>query len=225
MPRIRRPADRSEWAAATVVAVVAVWLVIRLLQAALDLLLAAWWVLAALAGGACVTLWAIGRSRTLAAGAAAARLARLRLTLVELDALSPTEFELAVRDLMIRDGLAAQHVGRRGDQAADVKARDPITGRTIVVQCKHTTTAGKVGAPVIYQVNGTAGPAHGADLAVVVTNGAFTRDARAQATAFRIALIDRHTLQRWAHHGTGLRELLALDTRLRSRRYRLRHRG
>lgn len=80
--------------------------------------------------------------------------------------------------LLVRDGLAARHVGQRGDKAADVIALDHATRRTVVVQCKHTTTDAKVGTRVIYEVNGTAGPAHGADLAVVATNGGFTRDAR-----------------------------------------------
>jgi hypothetical protein len=43
---------------------------------------------------------------------------------------------------------------------------------------------------VIYQVNGTARLAHGADPALVVTNGAFTKDAREQARDFGIHLIE-----------------------------------
>lgn len=40
------------------------------------------------------------------------RLARLRLSLEQIDALSPVAFELAVRDLMVRDGIASRHVGQ-----------------------------------------------------------------------------------------------------------------
>ncbi|MEV8099135.1 restriction endonuclease [Kitasatospora sp. NPDC085879] len=84
------------------------------------------------------------------------------------------QFEFAARDLLLRDGCAsARQVGRQCDQAADVIAHHPVHGR-IVVQCKHTKVAGKVGAQVMYQVKGTAGPVHHADVAVVVTNGGLT---------------------------------------------------
>ncbi|AJT70173.1 hypothetical protein T261_8581 [Streptomyces lydicus] len=50
----------------------------------------------------------------------------------------------------------------------------------IVLQAKHTNVGGKVGSAVMYQVKGTAGPVHsrGADTAVAVTHGFFTRDAK-----------------------------------------------
>ncbi|WP_433501742.1 restriction endonuclease (plasmid) [Sphaerimonospora sp. CA-214678] len=131
--------------------------------------------------------------------------------------MNPLAFEFAVRDLMVRDGIDARQVGGRGDKAADVIGHDE-RGYRIVVQCKHTTTGGKVGAPVIYQVNGTAGPAHGADVAVVVTNGSFTQGAQDSAAQFRIHLVDRHALQRWATDGVPLQRLLGLSTPLRFRR-------
>lgn len=137
------------------------------------------------------------------------RLARLRLSLEQIDALSPAAFELAVRDLMIRDGIASRHVGHAGDQAADVIGRDGM-GRAFVAQCKHTRTGSRVGVRVMYEVNGTAGPVHGADVAVVVTNGMFTRDAVAFAQTHGIKLIDRHRLRSWAAEGEGLHALVGL---------------
>jgi restriction system protein len=94
----------------------------------------------------------------------------------------------------------------------------------VVVQCKHTRKERKVGAGVIHEVNGTAGPAHQADVAVVVTNGSFTRDAQDRAARFRMALIGRQELERWTNQGAGIDEMLALGSRVRGRRYRLRHR-
>lgn len=87
------------------------------------------------------------------------RLARLRITLAEFDAMDDEQFEYALRDLLVRDGWAARKVGQAGDQAADVIGARASLGR-IVVQAKHTRVGGKVGSSVMYQVKGTAGPAH-----------------------------------------------------------------
>ncbi|WP_218061775.1 restriction endonuclease [Planobispora rosea] len=191
------------------------------IRAVIGLIFGHWYITASLAGCAVIAaaVWyrwilAADRRRT-------ERLAALRFGLPEIDAMTPTEFELATRDLMIRDGIRARHVGQRGDQAADVIGRDH-TGDVIVVQCKHTTTGGRVGSSVVYQVNGTAQPAHGADIAVIVTNGSFTRDARRHAQAFRIHLLGRDELARWATDGLTLHRLLRLSPPLRRWR-RLRH--
>ena len=121
-------------------------------------------------------------------------------------------FEFALRDLMLRDGCSsARRVGQAGDQCADVIAEHPAYGR-IVIQAKHTTVGAKVGSHVMYQVNGTAKPVHGADIAVIVTNGSLTRDAKAWGDRHGIRWIDRVLLQRWAEEGHALGELLRLPT-------------
>ncbi|MFB7810525.1 restriction endonuclease [Streptomyces virginiae] len=140
------------------------------------------------------------------------RLARLRITLSELDVMDDQQFEYALRDLLVRDGWAATKVGRGGDQAADVIGALIPLGR-IVVQAKHTRVGGKVGSSVMYEVKGTAGPAHRADHAVVVTNGSFTRDAMAWGDRHGIHWIDRDRLDQWAHEGKALHELLRLPSR------------
>ncbi|MFF1478257.1 restriction endonuclease [Streptomyces sp. NPDC058301] len=132
----------------------------------------------------------------------------------QLDAMDDRAFEEALRDLMIRDGWRALRVGGGGDQAADVIAEQPLLGRA-VLQAKHTRTGAKVGAPVLYAVKGTAGPVHGAQHAVVVTSGGFTRDARAWGARPHIHLVDRERLHQWAQDGAALHELLALPTRPR----------
>ncbi|WP_370131542.1 restriction endonuclease [Streptacidiphilus sp. EB103A] len=198
-----------------IVLVLLVWLV----QAAAvlgRLLVAGWPILAALMAGALVVGALRLRRRVAADRRRAEHLARLRLTLTEIDALDDQQFEFALRDLMIRDGCTARQVGQQGDQAADVIAEDPLRGR-IVLQAKHTKVGGKVGSQVMYQVNGTAGPVHGARFAVVVTNGSFTRDAKAWGEKHHVHWVDRDRLRLWAEHGTPLPDLLRLPVAARRR--------
>ncbi|MEU0640582.1 MULTISPECIES: restriction endonuclease [Streptomyces] len=169
-----------------------------------------WWpllLLALIAAGA----WLLWRRGTAAARHQLSRrlLARLRISADDLDAMDDRAFELALRDLLVRDGWSARHVGRHGDQAADVIAEHPRFGR-LVVQAKHTRTGAKVGSQVMYQVKGTAGPVHGAHTAVVVTNGGFTRDATTWGRRHDIGCVDRARLHAWADSGEPLHQLLGL---------------
>ncbi|MFF2898617.1 restriction endonuclease [Streptomyces sp. NPDC057966] len=122
------------------------------------------------------------------------------------------EFEFALRDLLVRDGWTARQVGQKGDQAADVIGQHTQRGR-IVLQAKHTTVGGKVDSKVMYQVKGTAGPVHRADIAVVVTNGGFTRDAKEWGERHQVHWVDRERLRQWAHDGVPLHTLLRLPAR------------
>ena len=137
------------------------------------------------------------------------RLGRLRYTMEEIDAMTPTAFEVACRDLMRRDGLTARHVGGANDQAADVIATDHA-GRVTVVQCKHTTCGKNVGVGVMYEVKGTASFSHRASIAIVATNGGFSAPARDWASRHGLHLVDRATLDRWAGHGHALHEVLGI---------------
>lgn len=223
--RIRRPSSVEEWVGAAAVGLVAALLAVRALEALAAWLLRTWWAIPTLTAAAAATAWVRIGARRRRDRAAARRLARLRYDLDAIDAMSAAEFEQAIRDLMIRDGMRAQHVGGRGDFAADIIATHPPTRRRVVVQCKHTAVNARVGPSVIHEVNGTAGPAHNAHVAVVVTNGGFTRTARERADLFRIALVDREALDRWAARGESLPDMLALGSRLAGRRHRLPHRS
>ncbi|MFF4341852.1 restriction endonuclease [Kitasatospora sp. NPDC001540] len=208
--RPRRPRGTGEVLAAAAVAVAALVALAPAVAAAGRALVRGWPVLAALAGAAVIGT-AVWRAAVRAARRAAAeRLATLRLSLTGIDALGDQEFEFALRDLLVRDGWSAQKVGQQGDQAADVIGRHPVLGR-IVLQAKHTRVGAKVGSHVMYQVKGTAGPAHGADIAVVVTNGGFTRDAKAWGDRHAVHWVDRDRLRLWAEHGHALHELLRLQ--------------
>ncbi|MFB9712508.1 MULTISPECIES: restriction endonuclease [Streptosporangium] len=198
---------------------ITVYFAVKAIRALGDFVFHHWYIGVLLAGCviAAATVW--GRWRVITARRQAERLRSLRLTLSQLDAMTPTDFERAVRDLMIRDGVSAKHVGQRGDKAADVIGRDH-RGQIIVVQCKHTTTGAKVGARVMYEVNGTAVSVHGADYAMVVTNGSFTRDARQMADHFGIRLLGREDLNRWAAGGVPVQRFAGSAALLRRRRLR-----
>ncbi|KNE82503.1 restriction endonuclease [Streptomyces fradiae] len=211
-PGLRKPRGAGEHAAAGLVALAAAAVLTDVAIAVWNTMLGHWPVVAALAAGACAYgTWHLSCSLR-ARRERAARLATLRLTLAQIDALDDQQFEHALRDLLIRDGWQARQVGRQGDQAADVIGQDRQRGR-IVLQAKHTGVGGKVGVQVMYQVKGTAGPVHRADHAVVVTNGSLTRDAKAWGDRHRIHWIDRDRLRQWAEHGLPLHELLRLPGR------------
>jgi restriction system protein len=182
-----------------------------LLVTVVNWLLAHWWILAVV--GALVTMvgggWMYHRRQE--ARWEAVRAQGLRYGLSQLDALHHSRFEDAVRDLMRRDGCHdAARVGGGGDLGADVKATDPY-GRRWVIQCKHRRNglAGSaVGTPDLQVLNGTARQVHGADVAVIVTNGRVTAPAVKFAKQQRLHVVDRHTLGLWASGSRPLWELL-----------------
>ncbi|MEU8516841.1 restriction endonuclease [Kitasatospora sp. NPDC048722] len=210
--RLRRPRGATETAAAGLTVLAAVVWLIEAASAGVRVAERYWPVLAVLAAMAAVVTAAWWARRRAADLRRAQRLATLRLSLERIDALGDQEFEHALRDLLVRDGWSARKVGQKGDQAADVIGQHPALGR-IVVQAKHTKVGAKVGSQVMYQVKGTAGPAHGADSAVVVTNGAFTRDAKAWGDQHRVHWVDRGRLRQWAEDGIALHDLLRLPPR------------
>ncbi|MBG7704688.1 restriction endonuclease [Streptomyces sp. MC1] len=190
-----------------VTAVFAVALVVTVV----NWLLVHWWIpaiagaLVVLAGGG----WLYNRQQQ--ARWEAVRAQGLRYGLAQLDALHHTRFEYAVRDLMRRDSCQdAVRVGGGGDLGADVKATDPY-GRRWVIQCKHRRNglAGSaVGTPDLQVLNGTARQVHGADVAVIVTNGRVTAPAVNFAKQQRLHVVDRHTLGVWASGSRPLWEVL-----------------
>ncbi|GAA2229890.1 hypothetical protein GCM10010104_23710 [Streptomyces indiaensis] len=103
-----------------------------------------------------------------------------------------------------------QRVGGGGDLGADVKATDPL-GRRWVIRCKHRRDGARgsvVGTPDPQVLNGTARQVHGADVAVIVTNGRVTRPAVTFAKQQLLRVVDRQTLAVWASGSRPLWELL-----------------
>ncbi|MFJ5030228.1 restriction endonuclease [Streptomyces sp. NPDC088560] len=211
--RTRRPArSRRQRADGRLIGLlVAAALGITLVVAVVNWLLAHWWILAVVAVLAALVGGGWFYQRQQGARWEAVRAQGLRYALPELDALHHTRFEDAVRDLMRRDGCQdALRVGGGGDLGADVKATDPY-GRRWVIQCKHRRNglAGSaVGTPDLQVLNGTARQVHGADIAVIVTNGRVTAPAVAFAEQQRLHVVDRHALGVWASGSRPLWELL-----------------
>ncbi|WP_405798187.1 restriction endonuclease [Streptomyces sp. NBC_01506] len=187
-------------------AVVAVGLVAAVVQ----WLLAHWWVLifAVLIAAGAAGLW-LQQARQRAEWERV-RARALRLRIAELDSLDHRAFEFAIRDLMRRDGCEAEQLGGAGDNACDVRATDPV-GRVWAIQCKHRRDGdhgSAVGVGVLQQVNGTARQIHGADIAVVLTNGRFSSKAVPWGREHRIHLVDRRVLGEWAAGSRPLWDLL-----------------
>ncbi|MFJ4814494.1 restriction endonuclease [Streptomyces sp. NPDC088801] len=210
--RPRRPSKRQQQKdAQLIVFAVLAAAVIGLVVMVVNWLIAHWWVL--LVTLVLAVLAGIGRlsNRRQQARWNAVRAQGLRYGLPQLDALHHAKFEEAVRDLMRRDGCQdAQRVGGGGDLGADVKATDPL-GRRWVIQCKHRRNGVRgsaVGTPDLQVLNGTARPVHGADIAVIVTNGRVTRPAVDFAKQQRLHVVDRQTLAVWASGSRPLWELL-----------------
>ncbi|XIG72409.1 restriction endonuclease (plasmid) [Streptomyces sp. SGAir0957] len=210
--RLRAPRGRREQVAAALVALAVATMLGQAATALWRAIVRGWPLAVAVAMAALLAAawWQIRRVRL--RRAQAALVAVLRLPLDRIDSLGDAEFEFALRDLLVRDGWSAQRVGQAGDQAADVIGQRAQHGR-IVLQAKHTTVGGKVDSKVMYQVKGTAGPVHKADVAVVVTNGGFTRDAKAWGEQHQVHWVDRERLRQWAEDGVPLHTLLRLPAR------------
>ncbi|WP_329208336.1 restriction endonuclease [Streptomyces sp. NBC_00683] len=140
----------------------------------------------------------------------AVRKMQFSLPIGHVDKISPLDFEKMIKKLMERDGLKAEVIGGRGDQAVDVLAVN-LAGKRIAVQCKHTVTGRKVSSTVLYQLNGTAGDVYNASESVVVTNGHFTKDAAAWGARHGIQLIDRDALAGWSERADHLYQVVALE--------------
>ncbi|MFB9739428.1 restriction endonuclease [Streptomyces thermocoprophilus] len=209
-PAGRRPARRSKKQDDQLALLGAGVLVLGLVITVVHWLLVHWWILliaaviAAVAGG----LW-LQQARQRAEWERV-RARALRMRIAELDALDHRAFEFAVRDLMRRDGCQAEQLGGAGDNACDVRAVDPM-GRVWAIQCKHRRDGDRgsaVGVGVLQQVNGTARQIHGADVAVVLTNGRFSSKAIPWGAEHRIHLVDRRLLAEWAAGSRPLWDLL-----------------
>ncbi|MET7766673.1 restriction endonuclease [Streptomyces sp. NPDC005393] len=173
-------------------------------------LLVHWWILllAAVVAAAAGGFWA--QQMRQRAEWERVRARALRLRMAELDALDHRAFEFAVRDLMRRDECRAERLGGASDNACDVRAVDPM-GRVWAIQCKHRRDGDRgsaVGVGVLQQVNGTARQIHGADVAVVLTNGRFSSKAIPWGAEHRIHLVDRRLLGEWAAGSRPLWDLL-----------------
>jgi len=127
------------------------------------------------------------------------RQAELDRNVAATDGMTGQQFEQYIARLMRRDGLHHVEVcGGSGDLGADVRAYTP-DGRRVVVQCKRYSKS--LGDPHVQKFNGTPWQIHGADVAVLVTTGRPTNNARQLAQRCGIVLVDRDALAVWATDG------------------------
>lgn len=130
----------------------------------------------------------------------AAYVARLG-TLQGLQSPSPTDFELAVQELLKSWGYPeVRHTGGGGDLAADLICRD-TAGYMTVVQCKRYASGNLVGSPEIQKFVGMIFAHHRAHHGIFVTTSGYTQPALNLARQHNIRTIDGNELvshvQQW----------------------------
>jgi HJR/Mrr/RecB family endonuclease len=104
--------------------------------------------------------------------------------------LSPSEFEVYVRDLLSMLNYRDLKVcGGAGDLGVDILGRDP-DGKTVAIQCKRYDPGRSVGSPAIQSFMGMQQRQHLTDVGIFVTTSGFTRPARSLAQDHGILLID-----------------------------------
>ncbi|UUU25523.1 restriction endonuclease [Streptomyces sp. DSM 40750] len=121
-------------------------------------------------------------------------------------------FEILVAWLANRDGMKViRRNGGAGDLGADGIFLTP-DGRRVVAQCKQTNTlpGRAIGSEPVQRFNGTARPVHEADIAVMVTNGTFSKPARDFASDHAIHLVDAEKLRKWATWGDSFYEVVGI---------------
>lgn len=127
-------------------------------------------------------------------------------TLDQFLALTPTEFEEVVGELLSRSGYSAvRHVGGAGDLAADLTCRD-ARGRRVVVQCKRYAPETRVGSQVVQTFMGMVAIHHRADYGILVTTSSFTTPAIELAHEHDFLLLDGPALVKLAADVLGQTE-------------------
>lgn len=113
----------------------------------------------------------------------------------ELLALTPTEFERAIAQLLRDRGYReVRHSGGPGDLAADITCRDS-RGHSVIVQCKRYAPGARVGSRDIQSFIGMLAVHHGADRGIFVTTSEFTPPAAKLAREHDVELIDATRLK------------------------------
>lgn len=119
-------------------------------------------------------------------------------TLGDLLVKTPTEFELAIVDLLPSLGfIDVQHTGKTGDLGADVLCLTQA-GEKVIVQCKQYGTGKKVSRPEIQAFMGAC-MHFNATRGLFITTSNFTQDARELAQEHDLEAIDGETLTGLIH--------------------------
>lgn len=130
-------------------------------------------------------------------------------TLVEVDAMTGTQFEDLVAGLCRRDGCTeVRRVGGSGDNGADVVGRLP-DGRSMVIQCKRYAPTSSIPSRELRDLLG-ARTHFKADVAVFVTTTRFTGPSERFAVDNDILAVHRDHLGLW-NSGAALTSLIAVN--------------
>lgn len=133
-------------------------------------------------------------------------LARVR-TLNDLLLLTPTQFELAVGELLRAWGYRdVRHTGGGGDLAADLICRTPDGQRLVVVQCKRYTPGKLIGSPDVQKFIGMMAVHHRAQMGIFVTTSGYTQPALALARGHPLRMIDGNQLVTFLHQVQAQRQ-------------------
>jgi hypothetical protein len=140
--------------------------------------------------------WRSRRSRQAASAIEAHRRGLYEASfLPAVDAMSGTQFELYVADLMRTTGAReVVHTGGPGDGGADVLAV-VASGRPVAIQCKRQFSTTPVG--VIREMAGTLAHEHPGRYGVLVTTMLLTKPATELAARAGITVVDRNALAGW----------------------------
>ncbi|ONK09292.1 restriction endonuclease [Streptomyces sp. MP131-18] len=129
------------------------------------------------------------------------RLLEVNRSMSQIDGMDPDDFEHMVAALLRRDGCTeVQKVGRTNDGGRDVIGFLP-DGRSMVVQCKRFAPDRTVGDKDMRDLLGTRTNFR-ADVAVLVTNTRFSRNALTTAARNAIVLVHRDLLDSWRKGST-----------------------
>lgn len=110
--------------------------------------------------------------------------------------LTPTQFELAMGELLETLGYShVHHTGGGGDLAADLKCITP-QGQQAVVQCKRYAPGNRIGSPEIQKFIGMITVHHQAQVGLFITTSSFTQPALSLAWQHHIQTIDGMQLAR-----------------------------
>ncbi|MEY9935645.1 hypothetical protein ABH926_010327 [Catenulispora sp. GP43] len=137
----------------------------------------------------------------------------LSVSLRAIDTFGGRRFEQFIGTLVEDEGFLIERCGGgKGDKGGDVIGKAPQPDRRrLLAQCKFLSSPdGRIGSQDIQIVN-SARHVYDAQIAVVVTNQGYTKDAREFAAEQGIHLLDRDGLRLWATLGDPLMEILALN--------------
>ena len=127
------------------------------------------------------------------------RLTRLR-TLEGLLALTPTEFEHAVGEMLRAHGYQnVQHTGKAGDLSADLTCT-MSDGRRAVVQCKQYAPSNLIGSPELQKFIGMMTVHHHAQVGMFFTTSDFTKPAK--------ELAQQHAHYLWLYDGIQTAQMM-----------------